>query len=134
MSGTVGILNVGAGDTKLVFDPKNPMEALRSARIVRDMLRRGYALFVEVERDGEKRFERALDFIEGTGEYVIADLEPTAAAAPQEMTTDAEIEAAPRPEAATSTASAPTLRRGGGRRAVKASSTRAVAVARTAGG
>lgn len=132
MTGTVGILNVGAGDTKLTFDPNNPMEAMRSARIVRDMLRHGYALFVEVERDGEKRFERALDFIEGTGEYIIADLEPTVPAIQE--TAIAEIKAAPSPETAPSPAPSPTLRRRRGRRTVKASDTRAVAVARTAGG
>ncbi|MEO8391171.1 hypothetical protein [Polaromonas sp.] len=39
-AGSVGILNVGDGDTKLSFDPKNPAERIRAARIVRDMIRR----------------------------------------------------------------------------------------------
>jgi hypothetical protein len=47
MSATVGILNVGTGDTKLVFDKDDPAECIRAARIVADMLRRGYALLVE---------------------------------------------------------------------------------------
>ncbi len=64
--GSVGILNVGAGDIVLTFDKNNPAEAIRAGRIVTDMLRRGYALLVEVERDGEKCFERALDFDEKT--------------------------------------------------------------------
>ena len=46
--GQIGVLNVGAGDTKLSFDKNNPAEMIRSARIVTDMLRRGYALLVEV--------------------------------------------------------------------------------------
>lgn len=46
--GQIGILNVGAGDTKISFDKNNPAERIRSARIVTDMLRRGYALLVEV--------------------------------------------------------------------------------------
>ena len=46
--GQIGILNVGAGDTKLTFDKNNPAECIRSARIVTDMLRRGYALLIEV--------------------------------------------------------------------------------------
>ena len=77
MTGTVGILNVGAGDTKLSFDPKNPAERIRAARIVRDMLRRGYALLVEVA-PGE--YQRATDFDEARCEYIIADFDPVTAA------------------------------------------------------
>lgn len=33
MSGTVGILNVGAGDIELSFNPENPTERIRAARI-----------------------------------------------------------------------------------------------------
>jgi hypothetical protein len=77
--GSVAILNVGAGDTKLTFDKSNPAESIRAARIVKDMLRRGYALLVEVEREGKKAFERALDFREDTCEYVIADFDPVVA-------------------------------------------------------
>ena len=54
-AGSIAILNVGAGDTRLSFDKANPAEAIRAARIVKDMLRRGYALLVEVERDGQKK-------------------------------------------------------------------------------
>lgn len=50
MNGSVGILNVGAGDTKLIFDKNSPADCIRAARIVKDMLRRGYALLVEVEQ------------------------------------------------------------------------------------
>ncbi len=78
--GTIGILNVAAGDTKLSFDPSNPSEVIRSGRIVKDMLRRGYALLVEVERDGVKAYERALDFDHQTCEYIIADFDPIVAA------------------------------------------------------
>lgn len=78
--GSVAILNVGDGDTKLSFDPRNPAERIRAARIVRDMLRRGYALLVEVEIDGKKTYQRATDFREDVCEYVIADLDPLAAA------------------------------------------------------
>ena len=76
MNGTVGILNVGAGDISLSFDTTNPAERIRASRIVKDMLRRGYALLVEVERDGEKRFERAIDFDENNARYIIADFDP----------------------------------------------------------
>jgi hypothetical protein len=74
----IGILNVGAGDTKLVFDKNNPAECIRAARIVKDMLRRGYALLVDV---GEGKTQRVLDFDETQCEYIIADLDPVAAEA-----------------------------------------------------
>lgn len=74
--GEIGVLNVGAGDVRLSFDPANIAERIRAKRIVQDMLRGGYALLVEVERDGEKRFERALAFDEERCEYIIADYDP----------------------------------------------------------
>ena len=87
MPATIGILNVGAGDTKLTFDPTNPAEMIRSARIVRDMLRRGYALLVEVDDGkGGKGYRRVHDFEESTCSYIIADFElgicPNAGATP----------------------------------------------------
>ena len=38
--GSVAVLNVGAGDLKLSFDPKNPAELKKAAGIVKDMLAR----------------------------------------------------------------------------------------------
>jgi len=73
MDGSVGILNVGAGDTKLSFDPKNPVERERAKKIVLDMLRRGYALLVQVgTKNGEPIYQRAKGFDPKTCEYVIA--------------------------------------------------------------
>lgn len=80
MTATIGILNVGAGDTKLSFDPTNPAECIRAARIVKDMLRRGYALLIDSGRkddQGRPIHVRALDFDEKTHEYIIADFDPT---------------------------------------------------------
>ena len=134
MSGTVGVLSVGAGDTKLSFDPSNPAERIRAARIVRDMLRRGYALLVEVERDGVKRFERAIDFDESVCEYVIADFDPMAAQRADKEQPHGNDEQNPAPR---SDAPAEAPRRGRGRPAkvsVPAESTRAFAVARISGG
>lgn len=137
MRGEVGILNVGAGDTKLVFDKNNPQECVRAARIVRDMLRRGYALLVEV--DG--RMVRATDFREDSCEYVIADFDPVAAQKHDEAEEDMREESAKESLAAGSPAAAEattgTKARGRGAaagRRIRASETRAVAVARTAGG
>ena len=124
MMGGVGILNVGAGDTKLVFDPSKPDEVKRSAAIVRDMIRRGFVLLIEVGRDdgGEPLYRRAHDFDERTAEYIIAGPVP-------EQSMGAVSDEKP--------ASAP--RRKGARKAkqstrVPADRVKAVAVARTAGG
>ena len=132
--GGVGILNVGAGDTKLSFDKNNPAERIRAARVVKDMLRRGYALLVEVEVDGVKKFTRAIDFDEDVCEYIIADFDPVVAATHD--ATEAgngeqdEVEAGdPSPVAAR----AKPVRRVIKKR-IPADSARSVAVARTAGG
>jgi hypothetical protein len=141
--GSVGILNVGGGDTKLVFDRTNPAEVIRASRIVKDMLRRGYALLVEVERNGEKRFERALDFDEAHAEYIIADFDPVTAEKHDQTEAAAVREKAEthgnEPEPATKAGGGETAkeappRRRAYRRRVEATGTRAVAVARSAGG
>ena len=81
--GEIGILNVGAGDTKLSFDPSNPAEVKRASEVVSDMIRRGYAILVEAGRDEKgPLYRRALDFDPETAEYIIAgdpgvDEEPT---------------------------------------------------------
>lgn len=130
--GEVGILNVGAGDTKLSFDPKNAAERIRAARIVTDMLRRGYALLVEVERRGKRSFQRVLKFQEDKCEYIIADLDPVAAAAADEED-DKRVEPdknGPK-EAAARRAPRGKIRPS---RSIPAEGVRAVAVAPSAGG
>lgn len=71
--GTLEILNVGAGDVKITFDREDAAEAIRAKRIIKDMLKRGYALLVQGE-DG--KFSRAKAFDAERGEYVIADYDP----------------------------------------------------------
>lgn len=132
----IGILNVGAGDTKIVFDKSNPADCIRAARIVKDMLRRGYALLVEVDQpDGTKAFQRVLEFREDTCEYIIADFDPMVA-----QKTDEE-EATNEPSGETSTAAQPATGDEGPRRgrkitkrSIPASGARGVAIARSAGG
>lgn len=72
--GEIGILNVGTGDTKLVFDPKNPEDMARAAKTITDMLRRGYCILIEVGKDakGELLYRRVREFDETSFEYVIA--------------------------------------------------------------
>lgn len=121
MSGELGILNVGAGDTKLSFDPSKPEERERAARIVTDMLKRGFALLIEAGKDDQGRplFRRADGFDEATCEYIIVDLAPA-----DEVRAETQRDETPAP------------RRGRRRveRRVAASETTGVAVARVAGG
>lgn len=126
MTGSVGILNVGAGDTKLSFDPSNPAERIRAARIVKDMLRRGYALLIEAGTDaaGKTVYQRALDFDEEKAEYIIADFDPEIAA---------EVDAADG-ESVPPGPATQERRKPGRTRRVDAGKTTGVAVARIAGG
>ena len=139
--GTVGVLNVGAGDTKLSFDKNNPAERIRAARIVKDMLRRGYALLVEVEVDGVKKFTRATDFDEATCEYIIADFDPIVAAEHDATETEGapsgqqdETEASHSSATEARAAKKPKQDRRVIKKRVAADGTKSVAVARTAGG
>lgn len=122
---SLAILNVAAGDTKLTFDPSKPKEVARAAKIVEDMLRRGFVLLVEVGRDEKGPiYRRALAFDAETTEYIVAG----------DISDEQETEAS-------AAAPAPAARAGKGQKGRKpgprryaASTTNAVAVARTAGG
>jgi hypothetical protein len=136
--GSLSILNVYEGDVKITFDKDNPVETIRARRMILDLVRRGYALLIEV--DGA--YQRAIDFDEKVGEYIIADFDPSYIVTPNYL-------AQPRQERPSSEespnvseepseekeveASAPALKKRG-RRRIAMESTAAVAVARTAGG
>jgi hypothetical protein len=138
MSGSVEILNIAEGEMKLSFDKADPAESLRAARIVSDMLSRGYALLIEVERDGVKKWERALAFHKDTQEYLIADFDPVVqSAGPPDRgeRNDEPDSAQPAAESAAPQESGATGRgRGRPRKAVAADSVDLVAVGRSAGG
>jgi hypothetical protein len=91
MSGTVDILNTGAGHMQLRFDKSDPIEADRARRVVTDMLRKGFALFVEIGElePGRPNMVRVEAFDAERDVYVIADV-------PTEIQGDwdAEVEAA----------------------------------------
>jgi hypothetical protein len=124
MLGELAILNVGAGDTKLTFNPDNPAEVERSGGIVRDMIRRGFVLLVEIGRNEKGPiYQRAHDFDPETCEYIVAG-----SATPEESNEQAEQIAAPPAKGR-----APARRKAGARR-IPAATSRAVAVARTSGG
>lgn len=140
--GSIGILNVGAGDTKLTFDKANPAELIRSGRIVTDMLRRGYALLIEIpDGNGGVTYARVHEFQADVSEYIIADFDPITAALKddaenaksQEVETTAPSGAG---DEARREKLEPKAKRGikAGYRAVDASTTSGLAVARSAGG
>lgn len=123
--GNLQILNVADGDTKLSFDPKNPAERARAAKIVKDMLRAGFAVMIEVDVNGEKLFRRVHDFDEATCEYIIFG-------GPDEQGTEETAGSAATPEPEPKKP-----RRGRPAKPavhIPASSTRAVGIARSAGG
>ena len=135
----IGILNVGCGDTKLSFDKNNPQERIRAARIVKDMLRRGYALLVEIDQpNGTKTYQRVIEFKEDVCEYVIADFDPAEAdKADQEEANAGGSQAEQTVDAASAEETGPATppKRGrGSRKSIPAEGTRGVAIARSAGG
>lgn len=69
----LAILNVGAGDTKLSFNPKKPAEVKHARKVIQDLLKRGFAILVEVAKDddGEPLYRRAKGFDPKTDEYLI---------------------------------------------------------------
>lgn len=114
MQACLSILNVGEGDTKLSFDPDKPVERERAARIVTDMLQRGYAILIRAgDKDGEPVYERAKGFDPKTCEYLIDGLSPEQEAEIAEQITG---------------------KKKRGRKRVEAAKVPAVAVARTARG
>jgi hypothetical protein len=136
--GTLGVLNVGAGDIKLSFDNKDAAETIRAKRMVTDMLRRGYAILVAVpnKRKGQPTtYARVLEFDETKCEYIIADYDPVVAAKADEEEHEQDEQGSETAEApAESAAAGKPKSRGRRTTRVPASSTTGVAVARTAGG
>lgn len=74
--GCLEVLNVAGGDVKLTFNRQDVSEAIRAKRMIEDMLKRGYALVVEV--DGA--YQRVTRFDAAQGEYIIADFDPMVSA------------------------------------------------------
>lgn len=130
MTGKVSILSVGDGDLTLSFDKSNPMEVIRAARVVKDMLKRGYALLVEVEVDGVKKYQRVREFDESTCSYVIADFDPSPDPQPEPKPRQPHVEKE-KPQAVRQ--AAPPVKGKRGKR-IAADTANVVAVGRVAGG
>lgn len=70
MKGQLDILNCGEGHLEIKFHQNDVIETARAKRIIEDMLKRGYALFIHGKDDALIRVKR---FIAKTGTYIIAD-------------------------------------------------------------
>jgi len=129
--GQIECLNVTGGDIKISFDNSNAAEAIRAKRVITDMLRRGYALLVKME-DGS--YSRAAGFDYKTGEYIIADFDPTQEQ-PAEPVLKKETSYGEPPKAESAEPEIQVRKPGRTiKKRVKIESTSAVAVARSAGG
>ena len=120
MTGSLDILNVGSGHLTLTFGPDDPVEVDRTKRMITDMLRRGYAIFVEVE--GVLR--RAEEFDPVRGHYVVGDV-PVKTTGSLQGTGEPSVVDRDQAGQATKTVK---------HRRVSMTSTRATAVGRSAGG
>lgn len=112
--GVVSILNAGAGDLRISFNSKKREEVQAARQMVTDLLKQGYAIVVEDE-NGDHQVVREFD--PATNEYIVTG--PSVVAAPTAEETPAEP-AATKPKAQ--------------RRRIRAGSTRATAIAPSAGG
>ena len=120
--GSLSVLNVGAGDIKVVFNKDDKGESKRAIRMLSDMQQRGYLIAVELPDGSYTRAER----IDATrGRYVIT--------VPDDVADPAEAE----PVAATrkgSTKKSVVKGKRGRKVSVPIQKARAVGVARSAGG
>lgn len=112
---SISILNCTMGDMQFSFDSDDPQEVERARRCVEDMLKRGYILFVHTKAGLRKvtKFNRKNDT------YVIADGPETAP---------------PEKNDADESSQAPKKGRKGKAKEVPAKSSKATAIAPTAGG
>ena len=133
------ILNAGAGHLKVSFAKGDPVERERARRLVTDMLKAGYAIFVEVK--GQLRPVRKFD--PKTDEYLIDQVGALPEALPEKLEERLRAEEALANLKAPSncTCGRPLHHRGrckgkkvGPYARVPMTSTRATAVGRTAGG
>lgn len=117
----IDILNCGRGHAEVHFDNGDPVELERGKRIIEDMLRRGYVLFIE---GADKALIRVESFNAERGTYIIAEGPLYAGDQP------AVIE----PEATAAAPGVPSKRKPGRPREVDIAKVKTTAIARSAGG
>ena len=81
-TGSLSVLNVGAGDIEVRFNPHQPEEVERALKMLKDMQRRGYAILV---KQGDGSYARAIEIDEKTSCYVISEEVPVETAAPPDV-------------------------------------------------
>lgn len=69
-TGGLDILNAGSGHIEIRYDTNDTAEIERAKRIIEDMIKRGYSLFIEGEDGALTRVE---SFDAKSGAYVIAE-------------------------------------------------------------
>lgn len=67
-TGSLSVLNVGAGDIEVTFNQHSPTERAKAIKMLTDMQARGYAILV---RDAEGNYQRAVEFDAARGRYII---------------------------------------------------------------
>ncbi len=87
MTGSLCVLNVGAGDIEVRFNPHDAAEAAKAIRMLTDMMARGYAVLV---RDEDGAYTRAVALDAARGRYVIM-LPSADVAAETPLPADAEL-------------------------------------------
>jgi hypothetical protein len=55
MTGVLEVLNAGLGDVKVTFEGKSPYEIANDILMIRDMMKQGYAIMVQLEDGSYKR-------------------------------------------------------------------------------
>ena len=115
MLGELSVLNVGAGDIRVIFNQEDRGETKKAIRMLTDMQQRGYAIMVELP---DRTYARAQTIDGSSGCYVIVVPEDV------ELPDDASVESVTKPQR--------------GRKSKKAKlpikTSKAVGVARSAGG
>lgn len=121
-TGELRVLNVGHGDLRFTFNKDNAIELEKARRCITDMLRRGYALFIEVDgENGQKKTVIVKSFDPERECYIIGDT-GAAGAVPVDETEFDEAKPSPRRSKKPAT------------RMVPMRTSKATAVAPTAGG
>lgn len=77
-TGFLDVLNVGHGHLTFRFDRNDADEVTKAKKVIQDMLKRGYMIFVKI--DGDQKRVRAFD--EAHEEYILEELDELTDEAP----------------------------------------------------
>jgi hypothetical protein len=128
MTGSLCILNAGAGDIELKWNQHDDAERSKAVRLLTEMQRRGYAILV---REGDGSYSRAIEIDATRGVYILQ-----APALPAGEVVDAEVVHPKALPPATGVDDGPALpgKRRRSRREVPIGNAHAVGIGRSAGG